>query len=138
MRRSRQNVNEPETKEAQKTSDQREPSGFIPLVLVVLGIFAIIGSPFLINWLSPQAELKESGIISSIEKMPLFSLFFGDHQDTPPNTDPKVDWVKVESPDGGYTGIQKMCDGTTLVYQDKSSSRNDNSIAVEKDSKECK
>jgi len=137
MNRSQRSVEkEPSTKAAPEPPKRELSSGKV--LLIAIGAFVVIlGSIFLLNsYLEEQDLIPKSDLASTVAEVPVFRFLLGDQQ-TPPNTDPRVGKVKVETPDGGYTGIEKFCDGSTLVYQDSNWSRAEDSISTQPNDSEC-
>ncbi len=49
-------------------------------------------------------------------------------------TDPTLGWVQIRDTEGDETGLQKICDGSTLIYENQYGSR---SVTKELHSSEC-
>jgi|GEM_PF-3991637 len=140
MNHSKQSVKkEPDTKAATEPPKPSLSTGTRLRLTAVGALAVLIVSVFLLNaTMQEQDVIPKSDMSKTIKEMPFFKLLLGDYQAPPPNTDPRVDWVKVKAPDGGYTGIEKMCDNTTLIYRDDSAPRGETSISTENDSPECR
>jgi hypothetical protein len=139
MNRSQQSVKKrPDTKAALEPPVRSLSTGTRVRLTIAGALVVLTGSIFLLNTIMHEQDaIPKNDYQSLIEEMPIFNLFLGNHQPSPPNTDPRIDWVRVKAPDGGYTGIEKMCDSTTLIYRDDSAPRGETSISTEDDSPEC-
>lgn len=76
-------------------------------------------------------------IIGGIGVLGVF-MFAAVSNSLPGNTDPRQGWVTVLDPNGSKTDIQKICEGTTLIYKGEKSSGREESISTVANSPECR